>query len=527
MKRKVLLLAAFVISIGGIYAQGEMDAYKLSQSDLTGTARSVGMGGAMGALGGDISAISINPAGIGIFKSYEVVTTLNFQNTKTETELNAGKLDQSKFKVTFDNLAFVTVFPTNSDVAPSINFGFSYNRLKNFDRKYSMKGSNLNKPISEYMAHRANGITDPQTELLFEDDSDIYPLQNYDWLAVLGYNSWMIDELDGQPGKYGYLGGIKDNATNNYLSVREKGSISTYDFNVGTTFADVVSAGLTVSITDISYRLSSDYDEDYNGLSNANMTLMNDLETDGTGYQFSLGLIFKPIDALRIGLAYHSPTWYDMTDYASAGLRYDLRGIIPNLEGNNSTITTGVFRYDYRLRTPDRYTLSLAAILLDKGEGLFPKVSLSADYEYTNYKNNMKLFDDNGGRLSHDPNLDIKEDFKGSSTVRVGAEVRFTNQFSMRAGYSWKQSPLNKEFKNNEREVMTVGSVPHFTLDGDTHYYTYGLGYRFSPYVYADVAFVMRNQKADLYSYDHSEKATWKDNTFQGLLTLGFKFRTL
>ena len=138
MKQVSLLLLATIFSCGVIKAQGEMDAYKFSKNDLTGTARSVSMGGAFGALGGDISGVSINPAGIGIYKNSEIVTTLNFQNTKTQTELNTGKIDDSKFKFTFDNLAFVSVFPLNSDVAPSLNIGFSYNRLKNFDRKYSM-----------------------------------------------------------------------------------------------------------------------------------------------------------------------------------------------------------------------------------------------------------------------------------------------------------------------------------------------------------------------------------------------------
>ncbi|NDV79551.1 OmpP1/FadL family transporter [Dysgonomonas sp. 511] len=518
MKRKVLFVSALLLSMGSVFAQGEMDAYKLSQKDLTGTARSVSMGGAMGALGGDISAISINPAGIGVYKSSEIVTTLNFQNTNTKIESGFGKFDESKFKVNFDNLAFVATFPIASDVAPLINFGFSYNRLKNFHRQYSMEVANPDATLTDYMTYRANGVAlknDDPNELLFDDDDDIYPLQNYDWLAVLGANA----------GFFGYddkgfftIGGIPKGA-DNYLYVREKGSVDSYDFNVGTTFSDIVSAGLTLSITDLKYRLYSELSEAY---ASNNYTLFNELETDGSGIQVGLGVIVKPIHQLRLGMAYHSPTWYNMTDYYSAAYSPKMTGIIPAPTGN-TIIETGRFQSeDYRLRTPDRWTFSLAGILLDPGEGLFPKLTVSADYVLTNYKN-MKLHDDDGNAYVG-ANSDIENHFRMASTLRAGLEMRFTNQFSGRVGYSWQQSPMTKEFQDNQQEVMTVGSVTHFTLDKDTHYFTYGLGYRFTRSLYADLAFVMRQQKADIYVYDDSSKASWKDNTFQGLLTLGYKF---
>lgn len=521
MKRKVLILSAFILSIGSMFAQGELDAYKLSQTDLVGTARSVSLGGAMGAMGGDISAVSINPAGIGIYKSSEVVTTLNFQNTQTKIESNLGKFDESKFKVNFDNLAFVSVFPLNSDVAPFLNFGFSYNRLKNYDRTYSMDMANpSNLTLAHYMANRANNINffdkNPQNELRFKDDSDIYPLQNYDWMAVIGANA----DLMGYDPTKGFF--VSPSNTDANLYVREKGSANTYDFNVGTTFSNIVSVGLTLSVTDMKYRLYSELTENY---SDTYYTLANDIETEGAGFQVGLGVLVSPIKQLRLGVAYHSPTWYNMTDYYSAGY---------SPANPQDGFETGRFRSDYRLRTPDKWTFSLAAFVLDPGDGLFPKISISGDYMLTNY-NNMKLFDDNGDELSHRPNEVIKEDFKMASTLRTGLEVRFTNQFSARVGYSWQQSPLKKEFKNNEVEALTIGSVSHFTLDGDTNYFTYGLGYRFSRSFYADVAFAMRTQKSELRTfssytdaktkqYVSSEKAEWKDNTFQGILTLGYKF---
>lgn len=526
MKRKVIVLSALIFSIAGAYAQGEMDAYKMSQRDLTGTARSVSMGGAFGALGGDISGVAINPAGIGVYRTSEIVTTLNFQNTKTETKSNTGKFDDSKFKFNFDNLAFVTVFPVQSDVAPLINFGFSYNRLKNFDRKYSMKGTSSKSLMANYMSHRAHqtGPSNPDKELKFQNDKDTYPLDEYDWLAVFGYNSGMtLYDKVGDKDRYYLNSAMAGLDANHALSVREKGSIDSYDFNMGTTFSNIVSVGLTLSLTDIKYNLYSAFGEDYIG-TGSGFTLENELRTEGTGFQVGVGVIVKPMNELRIGLAYHSPTWYNMTDFYRADFDYNLSGLGSNL--NKGRVNTDTYQFDYRLRTPDRWTFSLAGVI---GQ----MAILSADYELTNY-GNMKLHNDNGDELDGGaPNEFIKSDFRMASTLRLGAEIRITPQFSGRVGYSWRQSPLKKEFKENKNEAMTIGSVSHYILDGDTNYFTYGLGYRFTKNFYGDIAFVMRTQKSDLYNFAtfadggssvSAPKTEWKDNTFQGLFTLGYRF---
>lgn len=518
MKKKILLFSACVFfSLGAIYAQSEIDALKLSQEDLTGTARSVSMGGAFGALGGDIGGIAINPAGIGVYKSSEIVTTLNFQNTKTETSFNAGKINEGKFKFNFDNLAFVTTVPLNSDVASSLNFGFSYNRLRNFDKEYRTEGRGLKIPMADYMAHRANtssSIKNPNDLIIGEGDG-FETFDAYDWMAVFGYNSGLIGIDD--TGKFGFIDGIPQGKINNSLYSREKGSTSSYDFNMGTTFSDIVSVGLTLSVTDIKYHLFSEFDENYEGYENTGYLLANEFKSEGAGFQVTAGVIVKPINEFRIGLAYHSPTWYNMTDYYYADFDYNISSLST---GSKGVFKTPAFRYNYQLRTPDKWTVSMA--------GVIGQIAIiSADYEYTNYSNNMKLFEDNGGDIGHLPNQSIKEHYKGASTLRVGAEVRFTPQFSGRVGYAWMQSPLKDDFKNGKQEAMTVGSVNQYTLDGDRNYFTYGLGYRFSRSFYTDIAFVMGSQKSDLlpfYTENKAQASTLKTNTFQGLLTLGYRF---
>ncbi|MDR1883335.1 MAG: outer membrane protein transport protein [Prevotella sp.] len=529
MKHVSLLLLTTGLAFGTIQAQNEMDVYRYSKNDLTGTARSVSMGGAFGALGGDISGVAINPAGIGVYQKSEIVTTLDFQNSNVQTELNTGKIDESKFKINFDNLAFVSVFPIfDNDVVRSINLGFSYNRLKNFDRKYRMAGNNLSYAMADYMADRATRNGRPASAIALDDEGndwrDIW--RNQDWLSVLGYNSGMIKE---KKDAKEYYPASEKLVANNDLFVKEKGSISTYDFNMGTTFSDIISAGVTLSLTDINYHLYSSYIENYqdNGAFWGEQELQNWMRTDGAGWQVTAGVIVKPVQELRIGVSYHSPTWYNMTDRFRADLNSKLSDgteknvssfVDPNYpdRGGEDAI------FDYKMRTPDKWTFSLASVIGGKA-------IISVDYELTNYANNMKLFNDRGYALENgtgDPNSYIKNDFRNASTLRIGAEYRITDQFSARAGYSWMQSPFKNELKNNPgNEVVTDSrAVTQYVLDGSTNYFTYGMGYRFSRNFYTDVAFVINSRKDDLYAFTGTGKATFKTNNYQGLLTLGYRF---
>ena len=169
------------VSLAAI-SQSEMDALRYSTNELTGTARSVAMGGAFGALGGDISGIAINPAGISIYKSSEVVATMNVRNNRVETLLNDKSIDKSKFSFSFDNMAFVGLVPTYNDDVPLVNFGFTYNRLKNFDRSYSMRNVGEQRSLTDRMADNTKSYKGQIQDL------DNYNFNNVDyesWLAVL------------------------------------------------------------------------------------------------------------------------------------------------------------------------------------------------------------------------------------------------------------------------------------------------------------------------------------------------------
>lgn len=547
-KTTCLLVSAFLLSGGAAFAQNELDAYRYSQTDLSGTARYLGMGGAFGALGGDISAMSANPAGLGIYRSSEVVTTLSLSSIKTNSNWNGIKSDGSKTKFNFDNIAYVGYFPTGNDEGlVSWNVGFSYNRVKNFNRNYRLDGKQ-NFSLADYAAtvtsywhgynidkNRFDGISENDlAPLLSSTDAErrlAYDNLGGAWLPALAYQSGIIGgddkggdkyhsafaELDGQGGWY------SDSRPDDVLlDVSERGGIDKYDFSFATNISNRVFLGATISVTDLNYRMTSQYTENYY-FDNGDVDYLiwdNEKSTDGTGYSFNIGAIVRPADFLRLGVAYNSPTWYKMVD------RYNGYGksVVANdpFEGE-TPINPNPFT-DYRLRTADKWIFSAAGFI---GQ----TAMISVDYELSNYKH-MNLADIDGYEL--DANELVKQRFGLSKTLKAGAEVKLTPQFAVRAGVNWRTSPMKKEFQEGNLEVFPSGTVAHYTLDKGTTAYTVGLGYRFTPNFYADLACVFRQYKEDAYTFSKvivddevlvdSEAIGLKTNTTQVALTLGYKF---
>ena len=527
MKRVAcLFISAFFLAGGVAYAQGEMDAYKMSQTDLNGTARYLGMSGAFGALGGDISSMSTNPAGLGIYRSSEVVTTISLSSIKANTNWNGSKADESKTRFNFDNIAYVGYFPTGNDEGiVGWNIGLSYNRVKSFDRNYRMRGRQRYS-LSDYVADLTAGVK--ENDLVYEKDKyDPFFNSDISWLSIIG---WEAGYFDPDPnGKDEYMSALRGDVQNAELNVREKGSVGQYNFSFATNISDVFFLGATVAITDMDYSVKTYYNESFSD--NARLSLDNGLSTSGTGYAFNIGAIVRPVDFLRVGVAYNSPTWYKLSDYFLGSAATEIEG----KEMAQQTPDNQVGNYHYR--TPDRWIFSLA--------GVGRNFLVSVDYELANYKR-MNLSDLDGYDLRQQE--DIDNDFGMSGTLKAGVEYKVTPQFSVRAGTMWKTSPMKKHVKNGQTiinpntgeyyvdAVGLVGTIPNYTVDKGTNSYSIGLGYRFTPNFYADIACVYREYKEDAYAFPStfiakdgatfikSDPASLKTKTTQVALTLGYKF---
>ena len=533
MKKRIGVMFSVLALCGGTaFAQSQMDAYRYAQTELNGTARHMAMGGAFGALGGDISVMNTNPAGLAVYRSSEVVTTLSLSSTNAKTDWLGTALDQTKTKVNFDNIAYVGYFPTaNDEGIVSWNVGFSYNRLKNYQRSYTMAaGGSVHTSLSDYVAMRAYGTSSDRLA-----DANAYSNPDVgDWLSVVGYQAGYVDAYRDDNKRYYSAFGDNDqqgtwtpySLSSAQMRVTERGAIDQYDISFGMNISDIVLLGATVAVTDLNYRLTSLYDEAF---TNENkLYLDNYFATDGTGYSFNVGAIVRPTDFLRLGVAYNSPIWYKMSDayYAEAGSYLTFMQDGKLKERSLDAKTPSDAFTDYQFRSPDKWIFSAAAILGQIG-------LISVDYEMTNYQN-MRMRDDYGNENEF-TNYCINEDFKMGNTVRVGAEVKVTPQFAVRAGVAYSDSPVKDPLKNGQVEVRTVGTIPFYTVDKGVTHYSVGLGYRFTPNFYLDLACVYRTYKEDVYSFSNmfdengqalvvAQPASLKTNTTKVALTLGYKF---
>ena len=531
MKKIGFFVTCILLSTATLFAQMEMDAYRYSQTELTGSARSVAMGGAFGALGGDISALTSNPAGLGVYQSSEVVTTLNFMNNKATTNMKGISMNDTRFTFSLDNIGSVLSFSNNN--GGRFNMGFSFNKKYSYNNRYNVSGKNMSSSLADYIAETTNrwnnngGIH--KDDLLIENGN--YPFEyGYSWLSVMGYNSFLINpQTTGKPDNdnYYYNPIYPNSDVNSTMSVDERGSASDYTFSLGGSMLDdKLYMGGSFALTDIDYRMESIFEEKFQGNKEGSYRLRNSLETEGIGFNMKLGVIFRPINAIRIGAAYHSPSWHTLTDRYSAA-------IIPNgirYEDNPAGIVSSPRDYySYNFSTPEKWVISAAGIL---GR----RAIISADWEITNYRHmRMNYYD--AGMM----NTFIEEDFRTTHTLRAGVELKVMPQFSLRGGAEFRTGAIKpdvvKDIANNSLQIETAGTTPHFTVDKGSQTYTFGLGYRFTKSFYTDLACALIYNNADYYNFSalpynpndgeigvSSDRGTIKTNRTKVLWTLGYKF---
>ena len=528
MKRSIFLLIALFVSVYS-FGQGEIDAYRMSKNDLSGTARGQAMGGAFGALGGDVTGVTINPAGIGIYRSSEILLNLGLNYNRTSALFNGTEETKGNTAFSCDNFGYVGTFPLEKQGNYAINFGFNYNRLKNFNRKYQVSGTGMGSSLTDYAADitTLQGVPHTWWNQFNTTDDQFLASDGPHWLSVLGWNTWMINPIDGTNSSYQSFLDPRE-TVDPKLQVNESGSVDAYDFTLGANLNNKVYIGGTIVYTDISYNSNVYYGESFeNG---GGLDLNNKYSTQGSGIQLKVGVIGRPTDALRLGVSYQSPTWYNLTDFYSGtlapwGVQDDNNNLVESISTPSGN---GDDSHRYNFRTPNIWTFSAACVL---GQAAV----ISVDYEYKDY---------GGMRFSRqfindydfsNENQYIQEDFGGTSTIRVGGEYRFTPQFSGRLGTAWMQQPYDSQFKNGDIQVMTPGTIPNYTIDGNTLYLTGGVGFRFTPQFYMDLALVFRTQQDDLYFYSptfnddgsrfvDSTPAKLRNNSFKALVTLGYKF---
>lgn len=505
------IISAIVAALPALaYSQTAVEAFQLSQSDLRGTARFMSMGGAFGALGGDLSTLNNNPGGIGLYRKSEIGVTLDIEAASIKSASSLASQSTGQTKVSVPNFGYVGAAWLGNDVMPYFTWGISYGRIANMNRHFKGQ-ARMNGSLYNYAALGANGYSSNQ--LSADNDLEGYNSADYiPWLSVLAYNGMAINPIGNTNQYQGPWQNDDANGPSSGTSsfeVDQKGFVDEYAIDFGGNIMNTVYWGMGFGITDIDMTQNTYYTENINNavimdptaalgdleIGTANTRLSNYSHIDGTGFNFKLGVIVRPINALRFGIAFHTPTYYNINQSSGADLNFNYTFFNPDGYNNNYTGTPNEYR-SWKLRTPWRLQVSAAGIIGTSG-------IVSVEYEYRPYQN-MTVRTDFGNDLP-DYNNDIKNYYKAANILRLGAEYRILPQLSLRAGYVYESTPTGAAVSNNESMVYTsnpddTGTNPSYTLDNSTQYITCGIGYRYKNFS-IDAAYVYKHRTSEFHSF--------------------------
>lgn len=449
-----------VVGTVPMMAQETYENAKLVTPDLNGTARYVGMGGALEALGADISTMGTNPAGIGMFRKGTASVSFGSVTQQEAPDVFGA----SKTKMSFDQAGFVSTIRTDYD--SWINFGLNFHKSTNFnyilgvaDRLTNASQNKLTYAKAKSgLLYKTSGNGEPYWKDAYASCNqldDIYAKNlNYDDRD----NTWYYDE-----------------ATQYALARNQKGYISQFDLNLSGNIGNKYYLGLSIGIDDVNYKHYGEYSESLLGPNGPyQLTVSDDRIIEGTGVNLKAGIILRPIDEspFRIGAYIHTPTWYDLTTTNQTVVS----------DGKNSDSRSE--SYDFKLFTPWKFGLSA-------GHTIGSQIALGATFEYADYgsldtRYNTGRYYDGWGSYEESESDEVmnrhtEETLRGVATVKLGAEFRPDAALAVRLGYNFV-SPMYHQEGFKDGSLQTDGSyyssATDYTNWKSTNRITCGLGYK-------------------------------------------------
>lgn len=464
--KKYLSIVIAGLSFTAVQSQDVSDALRYAQDNLNGTARFRAMSGAFGALGGDFSSLNINPAGSAVFNNNQVAFTLTNFNTENKSNYFGTKTIENNASFDLNQIGGVFVFDDHSEKSnwKKLTLAMNYENVNNFDNSLYSEGTNPTNSIDSYFLHFANQnggimLSDLKT-LPNETLSDLYGYlgSNYGFgaqQALLGYQGFIIDPVDSEnPNNNSYISLVPAGGNyyqkNSFESTGYNGKLS---FNAATQYKDYLYFGLNLNAHFTDYtQLTSFYEKNSNNENSGVQRLRfdNELYTYGTGFSFQLGAIAKVTKEIRFGIAYESPTWYELNDELAQGLAVvsaDAAGEIPTDFVNPQVINIYA---PYKLQTPSKWTGSFAYIF--GKSGLLSIDYALKDYSKTQYEQNEDF---------RSVNNSMSNLLDNTGELRIGGEYKI-KQWSLRGGYRFEKSPY--------KDGKTMGDLTGYSA---------GLGYNF------------------------------------------------
>ncbi len=508
--KKYLLIISFFVTIA-TYAQVPDDALKLSWHTGNGTARNIAIGGVMGSLGGDITAANINPAGLGLYKTKELVLSPGIISFNNKLNYRGSDTNTAKSGFSYGPIGFIFGKPSRykSSKWTSSAVSISVNQLASYNNRIQYKGLNNFSSFSEQYL-----------EELVRDRADTNAaLSNYIFGSSLAFRSYLIDTIRGANGNvagYQSLVPITSGINQNY-DATTNGGYHEIALGMAGNIQDKLYIGGSINIPIVSYRRNLTFSEQdaTNNPNNqfSNFTYNEQFQSSGVGIGAKLGLIYKPQESWRLGFAFHTPQVISFTDNIRSSLITNTESYAGTIKVTSDELNSGnAGERRYTVSTPYRAIGSVSYVFREVKDVRKQRGFISADVEFVNYKGarfrvqNAEDFDKT--TYLNQVNDGVKNYFKGNFNLKLGGELKF-NVFAVRLGTAYFGSPYQDEQINASR-ILATG----------------GIGYRnkgmFIDLGYAhtfvkDVNFAYRlNDVANTY-------ATQTGSTSNIVLTLGFK----
>lgn len=512
MMKRYLFLSVCVLASMTTMAQDTYESARLLGSDLNGTARYVGMGGAMEALGADISVTGTNPAGIGLFRHSTISASMGVVSQQGVSTFDG----LSKTNVSIDQLGFVWSMQTGDD--SYFNFAVNYHKTRNFDRILTaanrLNGSSLNK--LSYMKNSLSSATLGGYDLAWlEDNGKAIDIQGYE-NTTSDYTALTYSQMDYLNANYVLLDdkGTADISDDEFFysdgsdysfDRAHRGWINAFDFTLSGNIDNSLFLGLTVGFHDVNYHGYSHYTErlvDKYGNYSDDIHYYDDRKIKGTGLDVKVGAIFRPIEdsPFRFGAYIITPTWYDLKTTNST----EVAGYVPNGGSYGGRLDES---YRFKLYTPWKFGLTV-------GHTISNYLALGATYEYSdNSAADIRTFDEYRDSYGNEQtssdramNNHVEKTLRGVSTLKVGAELKPDPKFAVRLGYNLV-SPMYKKEGMRDMQIDSEGVANASTYDYTnwqaTHRITCGMGYKWNEWS-IDLAYQYGITKGEFFPFQRS-----------------------
>lgn len=488
--KRLFLIATIILPMLS-WAQSETDMLDFSYVNYQGTAKSAAMGNAVGAIGSDFSGIAINPAGLGLFRKATFIYTPEFYITSTTSKYNGGNGFDRSFKLPMNNLGLTWTQDINEGALKTVSFALGINTINNYAYSAYINGDNNHTSLVDaYFSEIYDNGVFGEYDLEDYSPNILYPLwQTY----ILNFDD------DGNCYTPVPQGGL-----NQKYGVSKRGNSREFSFASGFNFNEKLYLGLSVNIPYFERKVNTEYKEtnlfadDFKNWSQSEY-----LTSSGYGINAKFGAILYPAKWIRLGVAFHTPSIYGITDSWYTGTW-------SSFSDGSFSWESPVSTYSYTITTPLHLNASAALIFGNFG-------MITGDYEYVDYSKMRASSHDYDYTALNDF---ISETYKATSNIRVGTEWRWQN-LAFRAGYAINGSPFGFD-----KEDLKMTS------------YSCGFGYTYHRFT-LDAAYVLSQRKNsyDLYSQyslypafygennEFVDETKVKETTNINRVVISFKFR--